>query len=159
MRSRLPKVLHRAGGRPLLAWVLDAAPAAGGERILVVAGHGSERVRDEIGGGDLTWVVQEHQRGTGHALAQVEAHVAGPALLLVLSGDVPLVSAATLERLAAAAAAGWGAMAVADLAHPGALGRVVAQHAAAAGGAEPVEILERIVEAADATPAELEIGR
>jgi bifunctional UDP-N-acetylglucosamine pyrophosphorylase/glucosamine-1-phosphate N-acetyltransferase len=158
MRSRLPKVLHRAAGRPLLAWVLDAARAAGCERILVVVGHGSERVRSELGGDDdLTWVIQEQQRGTGHALAQVEPQVAGPALLLVLSGDVPLVSAATLERLAAAAVAGWGAMAVADLAHPGGLGRVVAKAAAAAGAAPPPpgELLERIVEAADATPAEL----
>jgi bifunctional UDP-N-acetylglucosamine pyrophosphorylase/glucosamine-1-phosphate N-acetyltransferase len=158
MRSELPKVLHRAAGRPLLAWVLDAARAAGCERILVVVGHGSERVRAEIGGGDITWVVQEPQRGTGHALTQVEGQIAGPARLLVLSGDVPLVSAATLERLAAAAAAGWGAMAVADLADPGSLGRVVARAADrrnGPGGEEPGELLERIVEAADATPAEL----
>ena len=158
MRSELPKVLHRAAGRPLLAWVLDAARAAGCERILVVVGHGSERVRAEIGGGDLTWVVQEQQRGTGHALAQVERQVAGPARLLVLSGDVPLVSAPTLERLAAAADAGWGAMAVADLPHPGGLGRVIARAADRRGGpagAETGELLERIVEAADATPAEL----
>src|SRR5579862_5157423 len=155
MRSRLPKVLHHAAGRPLLAWVLDAARAAGCERILVVVGHGSERVRAEVGGDDLTWVVQEQQRGTGHALAQVEAQVAGQALLLVLSGDVPLVGAATLERLAAAAAAGWGAMAVAELAHPAGLGRVVARAADAEAGVPPGEILERIVEAADATPAEL----
>src|ERR1700674_5031784 len=161
MRSQLPKVLHRAGGRPLLAWVLDAARAAGCERILVVVGHGWEQVRAEIGGdggGDLTWVVQEEQRGTGHALAQVEEHVAGPAQLLVAAGDVPLVSAATLERLLAAAAAGWGAMAVADLPHPGGLGRVVAKAAAAGGepgGGGTGELLERIVEAADATPAEL----
>lgn len=156
MRSRMPKVLHRAAGRPLLAWVLDAARAAGCERILVVVGHGSERVRSEIGGDDLTWVVQERQRGTGHALAQVEAQVAGPALLLVLSGDVPLVSAATLERLAAAAATGWGAMAVAVLAQPGELGRVVAKASEAPEAATPPgELLERIVEAADATPAEL----
>jgi bifunctional UDP-N-acetylglucosamine pyrophosphorylase/glucosamine-1-phosphate N-acetyltransferase len=145
MRSRLPKVLHRAAGRPLLDWVLDAARAAGCGRILVVVGHGAEQVRAEIGGGDLTWVVQARQRGTGHALAQVEERTDGPALLLVLSGDVPLVGAATLERLLAAAAAGWGAMAVADLARPGALGRVVARG----------ELLERIVEASDASPAEL----
>lgn len=167
MRSRLPKVLHCAAGRPLLSWVLDAARAAGCERILVVVGHGAEQVRAEIGGDgggeDLTWVIQEEQHGTGHALAQVEEHVAGPARLLVLSGDVPLVSAVTLERLLAAAAAGWGAMAVADLPHPGGLGRVVAKAAAGTeraerperGGGEPGELLERIVEAADATPAEL----
>jgi bifunctional UDP-N-acetylglucosamine pyrophosphorylase/glucosamine-1-phosphate N-acetyltransferase len=170
MRSRLPKVLHRAAGRPLLAWVLDAARAAGCGRILVVVGHGAEQVRAEVGGGDLTWVVQAQQRGTGHALAQVEEHVDGPALLLVLSGDVPLVSAATLERLLDAAAAGWGAMAVADLPQPGGLGRVIARRggAAAAPGAGGAgedderkrerageELLERIVEAADASPAEL----
>ena len=167
MRSTLPKVLHRAAGRPMLASVLDAARAAGCERILVVVGHGAEQVRAEIGGDDLVWVEQREQRGTGHALAQAADAVAritevagvgavdgaaGSAQLLVLSGDVPLVSAATLERLLAAAAAGWGAMAVADLAHPGALGRVIP--APPAAGAT-FERLGRIVEAADASPAEL----
>jgi bifunctional UDP-N-acetylglucosamine pyrophosphorylase/glucosamine-1-phosphate N-acetyltransferase len=151
MRSRLPKVLHRAAGRPLLGWVVDAARAAGCRRILVVVGHGAEEVRAEIGGGDVTWVVQAEQRGTGHALAQVEDRISGPALLLVLSGDVPLVKADTLGRLLDAASAGWGAVAVAELPQPGSLGRVVARTAAGGGG----ELLERIVEAADATPAEL----
>ena len=74
MRSALPKVLHRAAGRPLLAWVIDAARAAGCERILVVVGHGAEQVREEFGGGRRSrWVVQAEQRGTGHALAQAEA--------------------------------------------------------------------------------------
>jgi bifunctional UDP-N-acetylglucosamine pyrophosphorylase / glucosamine-1-phosphate N-acetyltransferase len=148
MRSALPKVLHRAAGRPLLDWVLAAARGAACERIVVVVGHGAERVREEVAGDDLTWVVQAEQKGTGHALAQVETQVAGEALLLVLSGDAPLLTAATLERLAAAAAAGWGAMAVAELPDPGSLGRVIA----GAGGA-----LARIVEAADASPAELAV--
>jgi len=156
MRSRLPKVLHRAAGRPLLAWVLDAARSAGCRRILVVVGHGAEEVRAEIGGDDIAWVVQAEQRGTGHALAQVADRIGGAARLLVLSGDVPLVSAATLERLLDAAAAGWGAMAVADLPQPGGLGRVVAR-ADAAVSSDPIggDLLERIVEAADAAPAEL----
>ena len=128
MRSRLPKVLHRAAGRPLLAWVLDAARAAGCGRLLVVVGHGAEQVSAAIDGDDLTWVVQAEQRGTGHALAQVADRLgSGPARLLVLSGDVPLLSAATLERLLIAAGRGWGAMAVADLQQPGGLGRVVAR--------------------------------
>lgn len=146
MRSELPKVLHEAGGRPLLAWVLDAARAAGCGRIVVVVGHGAERVRAAFPERDLDWVTQAEQRGTGHALAQAAPFLREPALALVLSGDVPLVAPATLERLATAAARGWGAMAVAELARPGGLGRVVAR----AGGA-----LERIVEARDATPAEL----
>src|SRR4051794_13467453 len=153
MKSALPKVLHRAAGRPLLQWVIDAARAAGCARILVVVGYGAERVREEIAGDDLVWVLQAEQRGTGHALAQAEPELTAltapdsEALVLVLSGDVPLVTADTLEALAAAAAAGWGAMAVADLDEPGSLGRVISQGADGAW-------LERIVEAADAVPEE-----
>ena len=150
MRSELPKVLHAVAGRPLLAWVVDAARAAGCARILVVVGHGAERVREVVTGDDLVWVLQAEQRGTGHALAQAAPLVEGPAMLLVLSGDVPLVTPATLEQLAAAAEAGWGAMAVADLAEPGALGRVLTT---------PEGGLARIVEARDAGPAELAVRR
>ncbi len=150
MRSALPKVLHEAAGRPLLAWVVDAARAAGCARILVVVGHGAERVREAIQGDDLVWVLQEEQRGTGHALAQAVPHIDGAATVLVLSGDVPLVQPATLEALAEAAEAGWGSMAVADLAEPGSLGRVLT---APDGG------LSRIVEARDASPDELSVRR
>jgi bifunctional UDP-N-acetylglucosamine pyrophosphorylase / glucosamine-1-phosphate N-acetyltransferase len=157
MRSSLPKVLHRAAGRPLLAWVLDAAQAAGCLRFVVVIGHGAGEVRadPEIAGiarrlagagGSLAWAVQAEQRGTGHALLQAEPQAGGAARLLVLSGDVPLVGAGTLRRLGAAAAAGWGAMAIAGMERPGNLGRVIP---GAAGE------LARIVEAADATPEEL----
>ncbi len=142
MKSSLPKVLHRAAGRPLLAWVVDAARAAGCERILVVVGHGHERVREEIQGADLAWVLQEEQKGTGHALGQAEPEVRGPATLLVLSGDAPMVTPATLDRLATAAEEGWGALAVAEMDDPGSLGRVVT----APGGD-----LEDIVEAREAS--------
>lgn len=150
MRSSTPKVLHRAAGRPLISWVIDAARAAGCERILVVVGNGAERVKEEISGEDIQWVLQAEQQGTGHALAQAEAHVQGESNLLVLSGDVPLVSANTLDALSAGAAAGWGAMAVAELDDPGTLGRVLA------GG---YGALRRIVEAADASPEELAVKR
>jgi bifunctional UDP-N-acetylglucosamine pyrophosphorylase/glucosamine-1-phosphate N-acetyltransferase len=154
MVSALPKVLHRAAGRPLLGWVLAAARAAGCTRILVVVGHGAEAVRSTFTGeenADLTWVLQAEQRGTGHALAQAAPDLAGTrATVLVLSGDVPLVTAQTLEQLARLAEAGgawesWGAMAVAEPADPGALGRVIAN---------PDGNLRKIVEARDATPAE-----
>jgi len=163
MRSALPKVLHEAAGRPLLAWVLDAARGAGCERLLVVVGHGAEAVRAAFP--DLpasAWVLQGEQRGTGDALARAEAAVAdlapgGRATLLVLSGDVPLVSPRTLADLAGAVAgtpedqrAAWGAMAVADLDEPGSLGRVVE----GPGGS-----LARIVEARDASATELAIRR
>jgi bifunctional UDP-N-acetylglucosamine pyrophosphorylase/glucosamine-1-phosphate N-acetyltransferase len=155
LRSALPKVLHRAAGRPLLAWVIEAARQAGCGRILVVVGHGAEQVREEITGDDLGWVIQAEQKGTGHALQQTEEALAGtaanPATLLVLSGDAPLVTPATLEALADAAeggGGGWGALAVADLFDPGSLGRVLAR---------PDGSLDRIVEAADARRDEPEI--
>jgi bifunctional UDP-N-acetylglucosamine pyrophosphorylase/glucosamine-1-phosphate N-acetyltransferase len=142
LRSALPKVLHRAAGRPLLAWVIEAARQAGCGRILVVVGHGAEQVREEITGEDLGWVIQAEQKGTGHALQMAEAELAWtPSTVLVLSGDAPLVTPATLEALADAAAAGWGALAVAELDEPGSLGRVLAK---------PDGRLDRIVEAADA---------
>jgi len=157
MVSDLPKVLHRAAGRPLLGWVLDAARQAGCGRILVVVGHGAEAVRAAFSGegnADLTWVLQAEQRGTGHALAQVEPYVGtAAATLLVLSGDVPLVTPGTLARLADLAAEGWGALAVAEPADPGALGRVISADLGSGG------TLRRIVEARDATPEERQIRR
>ena len=150
MRSALPKVLHEAAGRPLLAWVVDAARAAGCSKILAVVGHGAEQVREAIQGDDIEWVLQAEQRGTGHALAQVEGQVDGAATLLVLSGDVPLLTPATLDRLAEEAEAGWGAMATAELDDPGSLGRVITSDDGR---------FDRIVEARDATPDELEVRR
>ncbi len=155
MRSDLPKVLHEAAGRPLLAWVLEAARATGCEGILVIVGHQAARVRRAIPlADDLGWVLQEPRLGTGHALAQVAGRVAADELLLVLSGDAPLVTAASLEKvIRAAEAGGWGAMAVADLAGPGeagSLGRVLRR-------ADAPELLDRIVEARDATPEELAV--
>ncbi|HEV2852471.1 MAG TPA: bifunctional UDP-N-acetylglucosamine diphosphorylase/glucosamine-1-phosphate N-acetyltransferase GlmU [Thermoanaerobaculia bacterium] len=153
MKSSLPKVLHRAAGRPLLAWVVDAARAAGCERILVVVGHGAEQVREEMtgeGGDGLGWVLQAEQKGTGHALAQAEGEVRGAATVLVLSGDVPLITPATIDRLAVEAESGWGSMAVAELAEPGSLGRVLVD--------ENGEF-QKIVEARDASPEELEVKR
>lgn len=150
MRSALPKVLHEAAGRPLLAWVVDAARGAGCSKILIVVGHGAEQVQETIRGDDIGWVLQAEQRGTGHALAQVEPHVTGAATLLVLSGDVPLLATATIDRLATEAEAGWGSMATAELDDPGSLGRVITA---------PDGAFDRIVEARDATPGERAVRR
>ncbi len=162
LRSRLPKVLHRVGGRPLLGWVIEAAREAGCDPILVVVGHGGEEVRAAFADQGLTWVEQHQQLGTGHAVAQAQEALeqAGvvDATVLVLSGDAPVITAETVERLAqqAEAAATWGAMACAELAQPGSLGRVVAAPSTGEGGGSR---LERIVEAADATAQQLRIRR
>lgn len=150
LKSERPKVLHEVAGRPLLEWVLAAARGAGCGRLLVVVGHGADEVRRRFRAGDVTFVEQAEQLGTGHALAQAEPYVPEAATLLVMNGDAPLVGPATLERLAAAAAAGWGALAIAELADPGSLGRIVAGDDGR---------LERIVEAPDATASELAIRR
>lgn len=150
MRSERPKVLFPAAGRPLLGWVIAAAREAGCERILVVVGHGAAEVEATFAGEPgLEWVRQEEQRGTGHAVLQAAPLLEGQdATVLVLSGDVPLVRAATLEALAAKAEGGaWGALAAAEHPEPGGLGRILQ-----AGGK-----LLRIVEKADATPEELRI--
>ena len=146
MRSRLPKVLHRVAGKTMVEWVLAAARDAGCGQAHVVIGHGAEAVQETLSGHDLGWVRQEEQRGTGHALAQAEPAVRQPAILVVLSGDVPLVSSQTLSRLIDLASQGWGAMAVAEVDEPGALGRVVASSEGT---------LSEIVEAADASPEQL----
>jgi bifunctional UDP-N-acetylglucosamine pyrophosphorylase / glucosamine-1-phosphate N-acetyltransferase len=100
MRSALPKVLHRAAGRPLLNWVLDTARAAGCPRILVVVGHGAERVREEVDGRGVEWILQEEQRGTGHALRiALDSRPALDGTVVVLPGDAPLQTTETLARL------------------------------------------------------------
>ncbi len=149
MKSDLPKVLHPVGGRPMVAWVIEAARSAGCDRIVVVVGHGAEQIRGAIASDDVSFVVQQEQLGTGHALAQTEANVEADATILVLSGDVPLVSADTLTALADRAERSWAAMAVAEVDDPGSLGRVLA----ASQGR-----LDRIIEAADADQSTLEIG-
>lgn len=159
MRSETPKVLHAVAGRPMLHWVIEAAHCAGCEEVLVVVAPGADAVRSSVADADgstppwLGWVVQEEQRGTGHALLAARDAVTSrypEATVLVLSGDTPLLTAATLERLVATAEAGWGALAVAELDEPGNLGRVLTR---------PDGTLSRIVEASDASPGELSIGR
>ncbi len=150
LRSSLPKVLHPVAGRPMLDWVLRAADSAGAVDTVVVVGHGADQVKETFQDAGVRWVLQQEQRGTGHALAQVESAIERPGVLLVLSGDVPLVSAETLTRLAAAAQLGWAAMAVADVEEPGSLGRVLTGE----GGG-----LAAIIEASDASPEELAVGK
>ena len=100
MRSSLPKVLHCLAGKPLLSYSLRTAQSLNPERIVVVVGHGVEQVRAACNGRGLFWANQESQLGTGHAV-----RCAQPAFkdfsgdLLVLSGDVPCVSSATLAAV------------------------------------------------------------
>jgi bifunctional UDP-N-acetylglucosamine pyrophosphorylase/glucosamine-1-phosphate N-acetyltransferase len=148
MRSDLPKVLHRLGGRPLLAHVLDTARELGAGKICVVYGHGGEAVREALDAADLVWVKQEPQLGTGHAVLQTLTFLEDGVPTLVLYGDVPLIGAATLARLIDAADSGLGVL-TKDLGDPGGYGRIVRD-----GDGN----VQRIVEERDASDEERAIG-
>ncbi|MBK3870350.1 UDP-N-acetylglucosamine diphosphorylase/glucosamine-1-phosphate N-acetyltransferase [Pseudomonas stutzeri] len=98
MRSALPKVLHPVAGKSMLGHVIDTARALQPRSIQVVIGHGAEQVRQQLTGGDLSYVIQAEQLGTGHAVAQALPHLAAERVL-ILYGDVPLIEAETLQRL------------------------------------------------------------
>lgn len=101
MGSPLPKVVHRAAGRPLLAWVLDAVAETRPARVMVVVGHQAEKVVEVLPAGVET-CVQHERLGTGHAAATALAAL-GPLApqtpVMVLSGDMPLIPASLLRRL------------------------------------------------------------
>ncbi len=156
MFSSLPKVLHRLGGKPLLAHVLEAAASLDNSGIHAVIGHGAELVRQTFeshdfpfaGIGGPNWVRQEQQLGTGHAVQQAMPHVDAD-LVLVLSGDVPLVRPDTLRELVALAGPDKIALLTLETAHPEGLGRIVR-------GADGT--VQAIVEERDADPQQKRIS-
>ena len=101
MRSSMPKVLHPIAGRPMLAHVIDTARRLAPQAIHVVYGHGGEKVKETIADESLNWVEQDKQLGTGHAVEQAMPHVNDESTVLVLYGDVPLISEKTLSHLLA----------------------------------------------------------
>lgn len=150
MYSSLPKALHRLGGKPLLAHVLEAAATLRPAGVHVVIGHGADNVRrifespDFIrsSAGGPNWVSQEQQLGTGHAVQQAMSHI-GADLVMVLYGDVPLVRPETLQRLAALANTGNVVLLTLETPQPEGLGRIVRG---------PDGAVEAIVEERDASP-------
>src|SRR5262245_50471139 len=100
MKSALPKVLHPIGGRPMLAHVLAVAKELGAERSVVVTAPAANGVAGLAAAWGADAVVQERQLGTGHAVLAAEEKLNGfEGNLLVLFGDAPLLTAATLQRL------------------------------------------------------------
>ena len=101
MHSNTPKVLHEIGGKPILAHVIDCAKALNPQKIIVVYGYGGERVRDAFGNENITWVNQDEQLGTGHAVQQAAPYLDSDAKTLIMLGDVPLVNADACKSLIA----------------------------------------------------------
>jgi bifunctional UDP-N-acetylglucosamine pyrophosphorylase/glucosamine-1-phosphate N-acetyltransferase len=152
MRSSLPKVLHPAGGLPLIDHILRTAESLRPTSIVIVVGHEAEHLKQAIGKRlGLAFASQEPQLGTGHALLQTEPILRGArGTLLLLSGDVPLLGAKTLQLLVRTHEAQSAAATVltAILDNPSGYGRVVRENG---------EIVA-IVEEKDATPEERRIG-
>ncbi len=124
MKSELPKVLHRLAGKPLLGHVLDTARSLSPERIIVVHGHGGERVTEAFPDYPVEWVEQAQQLGTGHAVRQAEFLVAGLDKVLILYGDVPLMQLQTLQRLIDTTESDIGVITV-NLNDPAGYGRII----------------------------------
>lgn len=153
MKSRMAKVLHAVGGRPLVAHVVRAAAALGADRLVTIVGHQAASVEAAVrhaaegqGFSEVAFALQSEQLGTGHAVQQAAAHLAGETVL-VLSGDVPLLESATLRTLVDAHAMEGNAATLLSvrLSDPTGYGRIVRSG---------TRDFERIVEHRDASEAE-----
>jgi len=144
MHSQLPKVLHPLAGKSLLAHVVDTARALSPTSLTVIYGHGGEAVPEALKAPDLAFAKQEPQLGTGHAVMQAIPHLNNSVPTLILYGDVPLTTAASLQRLLDSAGTDKLSILTVELENPSGYGRIVRE-----GG----EIV-RIVEQKDATSAE-----
>lgn len=150
MKSSLPKVLIKLKGRPLLAYVLETSRAVSPQKIVVVVGHKREKALEMFNADDLTFVTQEPQLGTGHAVAKTEETLADfNGDVVILSGDVPLITKETIERLVETHRKKNSSITVltCDLDEPGSYGRIVREN----------DKITANVEAKDATKEELEI--
>lgn len=148
MRSTLPKVLHPIAGRPMVWHALQAACQAAPETPVLVVGHGAARVQQAVGDA-VRYALQTRQLGTGHAVRQAAPLLQGQTDdVLVTSADMPLLTAATLQRMVTAHQAHTGPLTLLTVlsADPRGFGRIVRG---------PEGAVQAIVEEAGATPEQL----
>jgi len=153
MQSNLAKVLHPLAGRPIIAYVLDTAAKVAGSNIVVVIGNQAEQVQEQVRQyAETLFAYQEAQMGTGHAV-----HCAMPVLdsriesVVILCGDVPLISEKTLNALIKIHQEGGHTLTLlgVNMEDPSGYGRIITD-----GDGH----VERIVEEADATRAEKQVS-
>ncbi|MFT8210515.1 MAG: bifunctional UDP-N-acetylglucosamine diphosphorylase/glucosamine-1-phosphate N-acetyltransferase GlmU [Symbiopectobacterium sp.] len=125
MYSDLSKVLHPLAGKPMVQHVIDAAMETGAKQVHLVYGHGGDLLKDRLTNSDLNWVLQAEQLGTGHAMQQAAPFFADDEDILMLYGDVPLISPVTLARLLADKPQGGIALLTVKLDDPTGYGRIV----------------------------------
>ena len=144
MKSSMPKVLHRLGGRALLQHVVDTARQVQARHTVVITGHGADQVEAMLSGqSGLQTVRQMPQLGTGHAMQQAVPVLPDDGVTLVLSGDVPLIQANTLQALLQLVQGDTLALLTLQTPEPSGYGRIVR------GAGEDIKA---IVEEKDATP-------
>jgi bifunctional UDP-N-acetylglucosamine pyrophosphorylase/glucosamine-1-phosphate N-acetyltransferase len=125
MYSSKPKVLHTLGGKVLLRHVVDTAKKLAAASINVVYGHGGEQVKSLLANESLNWCEQAEQLGTGHAVQQAINYISDESEVLILYGDVPLLSPTTLNHLLSAKQQHKIALLSANLDDPSGYGRIV----------------------------------
>jgi bifunctional UDP-N-acetylglucosamine pyrophosphorylase/glucosamine-1-phosphate N-acetyltransferase len=154
MKSRVPKVLHRLAGRPLLQHVLGAVSMLQARQVVVVTGNGAPQVEAAVadwaqsGGTEVQFARQEPQLGTGHAVQQALPLLPDSGTTLIVNGDVPLIEAATLRALVASCGAQRLALLTVNMPDPAGYGRIVRNG----------ESVSAIVEQKDATEEQRRIG-
>jgi bifunctional UDP-N-acetylglucosamine pyrophosphorylase / glucosamine-1-phosphate N-acetyltransferase len=152
MRSAVPKVLHPLCGRPLIAWPVAAAKEAGAARVIVV--DNPKRKLAEHLPDDVEVAIQQEPKGTGDAVAAAAAQLDPTATVVVINGDVALLTAEAIRGLIEAheSAHAAGTMATMELDEPGAYGRVIRD-----SDGSVLRVAEAKAGVGDATPEELEI--
>ena len=147
MQSALPKVLHPLAGKSLLAHVVDTAKSLSPTRLCIIYGHVGDAVPSAFASQDISFALQQPQLGTGHAVMQANPHLDDNQPTLVLYGDVPLTSSASLKKLVDCAADGALGILTVDMPDPSGYGRIVRDNGK----------IVRIVEQKDASADELKI--
>ncbi|MCH7510696.1 MAG: bifunctional UDP-N-acetylglucosamine diphosphorylase/glucosamine-1-phosphate N-acetyltransferase GlmU [Proteobacteria bacterium] len=125
MKSDLPKVLQPLAGRPMLEHVLERSADLDAEAVHVVYGYGGHQVPQALADWPVEWILQERQLGTGHAVTQAMPGIADNSVVLVLYGDVPLISEGTLTELLEKADSGELTLLSVMLTDPTGYGRVI----------------------------------
>ena len=147
MKSHVPKVLHRIGGRPMITHLLDTASQLEPEAVHVVIGCGADEVKAACKDRQVNWVLQTERKGTGHAVMQAMPDIPDNAVVMVLLGDQPLIPVTVLEEMKTHATAPLGILTM-ELEKPRGYGRIVRNRTGRISG---------IVEDKDATPAQWKI--
>lgn len=147
MYSDLPKVLHPIAGKPMVKHVIDTTKQLSAKQIHLIYGHGGDLLQQRLSSEPVNWVLQAEQLGTGHAMQQAAPFFADDENILMLYGDAPLITPATLEKLIAAKPDNGIALLTVVLDNPTGYGRIIRENGSVVA----------IVEQKDANPEQLKI--